>query len=177
MTLKRAWKEYNGLVILTSVLIAAPMCIPIIYPLFAPNATDPNAPVQFLSISMTVFFFICSFVIYLATKLYLDKIIFYLNVKRYTVKTEERAHDFPVASWTIERVNNGGLFRERFHDVFEVKVCLSEERRKYHTFYGPDNYEIAKEKDMVKVLTRDYIDKDGDVIYIEPLSMERSEKS
>lgn len=172
MTLKREWKNYDVLIFLASIIIVAPMFIIISYPFFSVDTLKLSAPANLLSVGWTIFLIACSFVLYVIFRLFFNKLVFYLNVKRYTVRTGEEIYNFPVAARIIKQEPDEGLFNRKTRDVFTVKICLSEEKRKYHTFKGPESYKLTEGKESVKVLVKTYIDQEGEIIYIDPLRIE-----
>ena len=99
-----------------------------------------------------------------------EKIDWYFNVKRRTVEEQREIRLVPVIA---RFAGYTGLTNSR--ESFSVKVQLDENL--YYNFSSIEEYAATKEGEMVEVEVKLYIDADGDVFYIEPLGIVKSNET
>ncbi len=103
-----------------------------------------------------------------------EKINWHFNVKRRTVEEQREIRLVPVVARFAGYEATGWLgFTDSF-ESFSVKVQIDDY---FYTFSGVKEYAAAKEGEMIEVKVKLYIDADGDVFYIKPLGIVKSNET
>ena len=181
MMIKGKWKDVY-LSLFTKVSVTIMICVPALafiirfikeYDSFlgAHFALTMTLPTVWKSIAITLLLYI-PFLIVFALLINSDierRIDWHFNVKRKVVKEQHEIRSVPVvARFAGYKPTRPASSRESF----SVNVQLDE--NVYYSFSGIEEYAMTKEGEMVEVEVKLYIDADGDVFYIEPLGIVKS---